>query len=39
VRRLRGRADAAVVGSALVDRIRRGEDSVELVVELVRACR
>ena len=39
VRRLRGRADAAVVGSALVGRVQRGEDPVELVEELVRACR
>ena len=39
VRRLRGRADAAVVGSALVDRVLRGEDPLELVEELVNACR
>jgi tryptophan synthase alpha chain len=39
VRRLRGRADAVVVGSALVGRVERGEDPVELVQELVRACR
>jgi tryptophan synthase alpha chain len=39
VRRLRGRADAAVVGSALVGRVQRGEDPVQLVEELLRACR
>jgi tryptophan synthase alpha chain len=39
VRRLRGRADAAVVGSALVARVHRGEDSVQLVEELLLACR
>jgi len=39
VRRLRGRADAAVVGSALVARVQRGEDSVQLVQELLLACR
>jgi tryptophan synthase alpha chain len=39
VRALRGQADAAVVGSALVDRVHRGEDPVELVVELLAACR
>jgi tryptophan synthase alpha chain len=39
VRRLHGRADAAVVGSALVARVQRGEDSVQLVEELLLACR
>jgi len=39
LRRLRGRADAAVVGSALVDRQQRGEDPLELVEELLHACR
>ncbi len=36
---LRGHVDAAVVGSAVVDRIERGEDPVILVKELLRACR
>jgi tryptophan synthase alpha chain len=39
VRRLRGRADAAVVGSALVALVQHGEDSVQLVQELLLACR
>jgi len=39
IRELRGHADAAVVGSALLDRVHRGEDPVELVVELLSACR
>jgi len=37
--RLRGRADAAVVGSALVAMADRGQDPVALVEELLRACR
>ncbi|HEX6061919.1 MAG TPA: tryptophan synthase subunit alpha [Candidatus Limnocylindria bacterium] len=36
---LRGAADAAVVGSAIVDEIDRGGDAVALVKELLRACR
>jgi tryptophan synthase alpha chain len=36
---LRGTADAAVVGSAIVDRIEKGTDPVILVKELLRACR
>ena len=39
LRTLRGHADAAVVASALLDRIHRGEDPVELARELVSACR
>jgi tryptophan synthase alpha chain len=39
IRSLRGQADAAVVASALLDRVHRGEDPVELVVELLAACR
>src|SRR5262249_8250084 len=39
VRTLRGHADAAVVASALLDRIHRGEDPVELARELLSACR
>jgi len=39
LRALRGHADAAVVGSALLDRVHRGEDPVELVEELLAACR
>jgi tryptophan synthase alpha chain len=39
LRRLRGRADAAVVGSALVAMADRGQDPVALVEELLRACR
>jgi tryptophan synthase alpha chain len=39
IRTLRGRADAAVVASALLDRIHRGEDPVAHVVELLAACR
>jgi tryptophan synthase alpha chain len=37
--RLRGRADAAVVGSALLDRVHRGEDPAVLFDELLQACR
>jgi tryptophan synthase alpha chain len=36
---LRGHADAAVVGSAIVDEIERGGDGVALVRELLKACR
>lgn len=36
---LRGTADAAVVGSAIVDKIDRGIDPVTLVKELLRAAR
>ncbi len=39
IRALRGHADAAVVGSALLDRVHNGQDPVELVQELVAACR
>jgi tryptophan synthase alpha chain len=39
IRALRGHADAAVVASALLDRAGRGEDPVELVEELMAACR
>jgi tryptophan synthase alpha chain len=36
---LRGTADAAVVGSAVVGEIERGVDPVSLVKELLKACR
>ena len=36
---LKGNADAAVVGSAIVDEIDRGGDGVSLVRELLKACR
>ena len=36
---LRGKLDAAVVGSAIVDEIERGGDGVALVRELLKACR
>ena len=39
MRALRGNADAAVVGSAIVDEIERGGDGVSLVRELLKACR
>jgi tryptophan synthase alpha chain len=39
LRRLRGQADGAVVASALLDRVHRGEDPVALVEELLQACR
>jgi len=39
IRDLRGHADAAVVASALLDLVQRGEDPVALVVELLSACR
>jgi tryptophan synthase alpha chain len=36
---LRGTADAAVVGSAIVEKIDKGTDPVTLVKELLKACR
>jgi tryptophan synthase alpha chain len=36
---LRGVADAAVVGSAIVAEIEKGADPVKLVKELLKACR
>jgi tryptophan synthase alpha subunit len=36
---LRGKLDAAAVGSAIVDEIDRGGDGVALVRELLKACR
>jgi tryptophan synthase alpha chain len=36
---LRGSADAAVVGSAIVSEIDRGGDPVALIKELLKACR
>jgi tryptophan synthase alpha chain len=36
---LRGAADAAIVGSAIVDKIDKGIDPVVLVKELLKACR
>jgi len=39
IRSLRGHADAAVVASALLERVHRGEDPVPLVRELLAACR
>jgi tryptophan synthase alpha chain len=39
MRSLRGTADAAVVGSAIVGEIDRGVDPVPLVKELLKACR
>ncbi len=36
---LRGKLDAAVVGSAIVDEIERGGDGVAVVRELLKACR
>lgn len=39
LRALRGYADAAVVASALLDRVHRGEDPAELAEELLAACR
>ena len=38
MRALRGHADAAVVGSAIVDEIERGGDGIALVRELLKAC-
>ena len=39
IRALRGHADAAAVGSAIVDEVDRGGDGVALVRELLKACR
>jgi tryptophan synthase alpha chain len=39
LRALRGHADAAVVGSAIVAEIDKGRDPVVLVKELLKACR
>jgi tryptophan synthase alpha chain len=39
LRSLRGHADAAVVASALLERVHRGEDPETLVAELIAACR
>jgi tryptophan synthase alpha chain len=39
IRHLRGLADAAVVASALLDRVHRGQDPEALVLELLAACR
>lgn len=39
LRALRGYADAAVVASALLDRVHRGEDPAELAEVLLAACR
>jgi tryptophan synthase alpha chain len=39
LRMLRGKLDAAVVGSAIVDEVNRGGDGVALVRELLKACR
>lgn len=36
---LRGSADAAVVGSAIVEKIDGGEDPVPLIKDLLKACR
>jgi tryptophan synthase alpha subunit len=36
---LRGKADAAVVGSAIVSEIDKGADPTVLVKELLKACR
>jgi tryptophan synthase alpha chain len=36
---LRGKADAAVVGSAIVHEIERGNDATALVKELLKGCR
>ena len=38
LRMLRGKLDAAVVASAIVDEIERGGDGVSLVRELLKAC-
>jgi tryptophan synthase alpha chain len=38
LRALRGKLDAAVVGSAIVDEVERGGDGVVLVRELLKAC-
>jgi tryptophan synthase alpha chain len=39
LRMLKGKLDAAAVGSAIVDEIDRGGDGVALVRELLKACR
>lgn len=39
LRALRGKIDAAVVGSAIVDEVERAGDGVSLVRELLKACR
>ncbi|HET7338819.1 MAG TPA: tryptophan synthase subunit alpha [Candidatus Dormibacteraeota bacterium] len=39
LRALRGKLDAAVVGSAIVDEVERAGDGVSLVRELLKACR
>jgi tryptophan synthase alpha chain len=39
LRALRGKLDAAVVGSAIVEEIERAGDGVALVRELLKACR
>jgi tryptophan synthase alpha subunit len=39
MRFLRGRADAAVVGSAIINEVREGRDPVPLVERLLSACR
>ena len=39
LKELRGKLDAAVVGSAIVDEIDRAGDGVSLVRELLKACR
>ncbi len=39
LRALRGKLDAAVVGSAIVDEIDRAGDGLSLVRELLNACR
>lgn len=39
VQSLRGYADAAVVASALLERVHRGDDPIELAEELLTACR
>jgi tryptophan synthase alpha chain len=39
IRALRGKIDAAVVGSAIVDEIERAGDGVSLVRELLKSCR
>jgi tryptophan synthase alpha chain len=36
---MRGKADAAVVGSAIVDEVERAGDGVSLVRELLKSCR
>jgi tryptophan synthase alpha chain len=36
---LRGKADAAIVASALLDRVRQGLDPVPFMEELLAGCR